>query len=1207
MRTKLKKSLIILLTLAVIVGMMPAMAFANGESSTDIIRNKPLPDYQWMEPENSWVKLYKVNDDSTKISVAETKFDYYKNDLANFDYSGAVGKWYVNLNFKTSYFVITEGGNYEMATSDVCDRSVIIETKTTSPVTITLNGVNIRSKNPIHAVSFPVRVDDFSGKPIISEEAGVVHTNSAYQLGLTDDIHHIAHSTRGQTDLGDKFAPVSIIGNDNDVTVKVEGNNKIYVEDFPYDPAYDFNYGRQELEGFAENYSWVDSANVEHVIRLPEIRESSCALLDFIKCNAIVEGVDKDNSTLDLKFLNTFNRVEYAETPGIQGIRADYNLTIKDVTIDMEDKIGSGNPTANNTYAVYNSVNYRTPLGQAIVSFGKCEEDEQFNPIDNGETLLINNAKINVNGFVGGIRTLGDVSINDSNITMKNILNQSISNQSKMGDYRFADYYDGDVKIDNSILDLQTARGVIGTVNMTIDNNSTVNAHTKYDYDNSNVDSVICCEKYPDGGNLKILNGSTLKVEKVRENVADDDYKDNTYGVECKNLTLGENSKANITAAIGLSVNGTDFNLANTSELNIMACGLDDYSRSGKALYFPNSENVMISGAAVYINSEHGYGITVSKPNASLYVNSDRVLVHGKKGAIKETYDNRNVTVEKGDGIKIFESSDSKTWAERDSVNWTEFAVGEKSVTRNDYEPWFKTGSTHQHTWSAWSSNGDNTHSRTCSDTNCTTKTETENHTWKAGTGTDADKLVCTACGATHIHNWSAWTPTANTNFHSRTCSAAGCDVKTEKKEHTWNSGVITTPASCTMAGKMTYTCDECAATKTSNIEMLKHNFTGEWEKNETHHWKACLNGCTAMGETGTHNMSIDTTNTDTSKIVYKCSVCEKTKEVPKENTTNSVTNMVNISGASITISINPVPNSSGSAIIPSGTAIDMQPVDKNNVTSDDETNIQNAVVNAVNNLAMINTGTNGQTPATPKEENVEILQGYDINLSFGGINIQPTGNVQVTVPIPDNTDLDDYDYMGVVYLEDNGNADAVESDVDEDANTISFITDHFSKYIIVGVKKAAVTPTPTPTPSPGGGSGGSSNKGNVVSDNKEEKTETEVVVNLFTDVKESAYYYDAVLWAVEKGITSGVTKTTFVPNDTCTRAQFVTFLWRANGSPAATAASFTDVKADAFYADAVAWAVANGITNGTSEGKFSPNADCTRAQVVTFLYRAFQ
>ena len=110
-----------------------------------------------------------------------------------------------------------------------------------------------------------------------------------------------------------------------------------------------------------------------------------------------------------------------------------------------------------------------------------------------------------------------------------------------------------------------------------------------------------------------------------------------------------------------------------------------------------------------------------------------------------------------------------------------------------------------------------------------------------------------------------------------------------------------------------------------------------------------------------------------------------------------------------------------------------------------------------------------------------------------------------------------------------------------------------------------------------------------------------------FTDVPANAYYAKAVAWAVENGITNGMTETTFAPDATCTRGQSVTFLYRALKGTASGSANFTDVKSDAFYADAINWAVANNVTNGTSNTTFSPNADCTRAEIVTFLYRGYQ
>lgn len=126
------------------------------------------------------------------------------------------------------------------------------------------------------------------------------------------------------------------------------------------------------------------------------------------------------------------------------------------------------------------------------------------------------------------------------------------------------------------------------------------------------------------------------------------------------------------------------------------------------------------------------------------------------------------------------------------------------------------------------------------------------------------------------------------------------------------------------------------------------------------------------------------------------------------------------------------------------------------------------------------------------------------------------------------------------------------------------------------------------------------------VYDGKDGEDGETVVTPIFTDVPANAYYADAVAWAVANGITTGTDENTFSPNAPCTRAQVVTFLWRAMGSPEPrSAGTFTDVNASSYYAKAVRWALENGITSGTSATTFDPNGVCTRAQVVTFLMRA--
>ena len=113
--------------------------------------------------------------------------------------------------------------------------------------------------------------------------------------------------------------------------------------------------------------------------------------------------------------------------------------------------------------------------------------------------------------------------------------------------------------------------------------------------------------------------------------------------------------------------------------------------------------------------------------------------------------------------------------------------------------------------------------------------------------------------------------------------------------------------------------------------------------------------------------------------------------------------------------------------------------------------------------------------------------------------------------------------------------------------------------------------------------------------------------VNPFGDVNEDSYYYEAVLWAMENGITTGTSANSFSPDVSCTRGQVVTFLYRYHGMQATEGTYFSDVREDSYYYDAVQWAAQNEITAGTSASTFSPNADCTRAQIVTFLYRDFK
>lgn len=168
---------------------------------------------------------------------------------------------------------------------------------------------------------------------------------------------------------------------------------------------------------------------------------------------------------------------------------------------------------------------------------------------------------------------------------------------------------------------------------------------------------------------------------------------------------------------------------------------------------------------------------------------------------------------------------------------------------------------------------------------------------------------------------------------------------------------------------------------------------------------------------------------------------------------------------------------------------------------------------------------------------------------------------------------------------------------IDGDGNTSS---DTSSEAFTVTITRSA-----SGTGEGGGGGGGGGGSVTPVQPSKPSVSDTPADLS-FVDVSTDAYYYDAVLWAVEKGIANGTSATTFSPDLSCTRAQMVTFLWRAAGSPApaATSCPFTDVQPDAYYYNAVLWAVEQGITAGTSETTFSPDLIVTRGQAVTFLWR---
>ena len=208
---------------------------------------------------------------------------------------------------------------------------------------------------------------------------------------------------------------------------------------------------------------------------------------------------------------------------------------------------------------------------------------------------------------------------------------------------------------------------------------------------------------------------------------------------------------------------------------------------------------------------------------------------------------------------------------------------------------------------------------------------------------------------------------------------------------------------------------------------------------------------------------------------------------------------------------------------------------------------------------------TNAQQEAVSSLAQVAVVMDVDIVVGTVKQSAFNGGRLTISIPyIPEKGE--DTSTLAVWYIRDNGSIENKGGSYDAKSGCFVFETDHLSRYLLV---------------------------------------HTEQVMG-FTDVPANSWYAGAVAWAVEQGITSGTSDTTFSPNVSCTRAQMVTFLWRASGTPEiGTTSPFSDVSADAYYCDAVLWAVEQGITGGTGDGKFSPDAPCTRAQMATFLWRA--
>ncbi len=556
-----------------------------------------------------------------------------------------------------------------------------------------------------------------------------------------------------------------------------------------------------------------------------------------------------------------------------------------------------------------------------------------------------------------------------------------------------------------------------------------------------------------------------------------------------------------------------------------------------------------------------------------------------------------------------------------------------------------------------------------------------------------------------HDHTWAEdWSK--DTTYHWHACTNNGCKERSDQSAHTFDEGKVTVAPACEAPGEMTYTCTVCKLTKTETIKAKGHAWAAEWSKNDTHHWYNCtVANCFVKNDSERDSYGAHVYTNDADTICNTCGYERTVTPAPGGLTIAFNANGGTVAPATATTGANgkltslPTPTRSGYTFdgwftaATGGDAVNTNTVFTQNTTiyahwtansgsggsgggggggsggggsssstvkvpvSGDDNSVQvsasvsgtTATVGGLDTkqldtvagdgskdsmvevdltglkqtistvelpadtlkeiakaAADENNGTRGLTIKLPaaeasfdaaaldeiqkqagskialtiapasssalnarQKETVGDAPVFDLTMKSGSKTITDFGGGYATISIPYEL-AKGQDPAGIVvyYLDNSGNIHACETMYDVRTGRAIFTTGHLSLYFV------GYAP--------------------------------ENLVN-FADVASGAYYYDAVVWAVANGITKGTSASAFSPDLSCTRAQTVTFLWRAAGSPAPKSSvnPFTDVKAGAYYYDAVLWAVEQGITKGTGADTFSPDATVTRGQTVTFLYRA--
>lgn len=480
-------------------------------------------------------------------------------------------------------------------------------------------------------------------------------------------------------------------------------------------------------------------------------------------------------------------------------------------------------------------------------------------------------------------------------------------------------------------------------------------------------------------------------------------------------------------------------------------------------------------------------------------------------------------------------------------------------------------------------------------------------------------------------HGWDNGTvtkqPTCSAEgVRTYTCSVCG-EIKTEaiaKTEHQYNAGTVTKEPTCTEDGVKTFTCTSCGTTKTENVSKLGHNYASGY--------------CTRCGAT-------DPSYPFATASVKVGSVTANSGE----NVTIPVylSNNTGIAGFTFTVKYQDgikLTEIKAGDLLSSG--IFESNVETGKVTWFDSKNINDDGILLY--LTFEIGSTSGSFAITVELANGALSNFVDENYSvkpvqfeggtivvdahthsYEAAKVSPTcteqGYTAYTCSCGDSYKGDYTEALGHEWTAWETVVEATPTQEGSEERTCTrcdevesrttpkaqnpFVdvkeSDYFYTPVLWAVQQGVTNGTTATTFSPDD----PCTRGQVVTFLWRAcgSPEPKLTVNPFKDISSSAYYYKAVMWAIEKGITAGTSANTFSPDDACTRAQVATFLWRAQGKPVPTASDnpFNDVNSNAYYYSAVLWAVENGITYGTGNGKFSPDDSCTRGQIVTFLYRA--